>query len=341
MRIAGHMSNRVAHRFAYWSQKLRLMTVALAAIAHVSVLFVLWLFRRLWSMRCYFRARAVSAGAVTSRLASPVPVQSADWERIVALKRPAIAPGAVDRWPFFLDCNPESLRHKLGSSWQSVLVTNGESRDFAISYLSRSRVSMPSTDLIDEIFIKKPGPIRYYCWSMPLGHFDGELDFPKRIGKRPFIPASSSIWMGQGGNLTSLHYDHWHGFLSQVYGRKKVVLFSPLESPNVYNRSPFSAIAVKARLPADCRTAPPEQYPRFYRARGFEATLNPGDLLYIPPFWWHQVECLDPCVSVALRYAPTSTELLRANYLPLALREARQKIDAFRSASGAEENTKS
>ena len=42
-----------------------------------------------------------------------------------------------------------------------------------------------------------------------------------------------------------------------------------------------------------------DRFPRFGEARGFEATLEPGELLYIPQYWFHHVENVDDaCVSL-------------------------------------------
>ena len=34
------------------------------------------------------------------------------------------------------------------------------------------------------------------------------------------------------------------------------------------------------------------------RSRGCQVEVGPGDVLYIPPFWFHYVQAMDACVSV-------------------------------------------
>ncbi len=40
------------------------------------------------------------------------------------------------------------------------------------------------------------------------------------------------------------------------------------------------------------------RFPRFAAARSLECMLEPGDVLYIPPLWFHHVTCMGFCASV-------------------------------------------
>lgn len=42
------------------------------------------------------------------------------------------------------------------------------------------------------------------------------------------------------------------------------------------------------------------KFPKFKEARGCEAVVGPGDVLYIPIYWWHHIESL-------MRGGPTIT----------------------------------
>lgn len=44
------------------------------------------------------------------------------------------------------------------------------------------------------------------------------------------------------------------------------------------------------------------QYPLAKTITPYTVDLEPGDALYIPPFWWHHVASLDACISVPLRW---------------------------------------
>jgi hypothetical protein len=59
------------------------------------------------------------------------------------------------------------------------------------------------------------------------------------------------------------------------------------------------------RLQAEQKNPLLDQQLSFFRAiNRYEVTLSPGDLLLIPPFWWHEVENITPeSIGVSTRWA--------------------------------------
>lgn len=114
--------------------------------------------------------------------------------------------------------------------------------------------------------------------------------------------SSSGVWIGQRGNRTPLHNDPWHGLLGQVMGRKRVWLFPVEYSPTL------------RRLKSDIRQHAfgfPEALDDFPALRTLSLTsciLEDGEILYIPPGWWHEVLSLDSNISVVLRFNMTQGE---------------------------------
>lgn len=66
----------------------------------------------------------------------------------------------------------------------------------------------------------------------------------------------------------------------------------------------------------------PLVFPQFTRAKAIEVILEPGDTLYIPPYWWHRVEALDLSMSLSV-VSPSAEEghLSRAYWMPLPFRK--------------------
>ena len=46
-----------------------------------------------------------------------------------------------------------------------------------------------------------------------------------------------------------------------------------------------------------------EKFPMHKYAQAYQATLEPGDVLYVPPHTWHHVENLTDSVAVGYRYS--------------------------------------
>jgi len=124
----------------------------------------------------------------------------------------------------------------------------------------------------------------------------------------------TKVWAGSAGNVTPLHFDLCHGVLSQVVGRKRVYLFPISSSDYLYPNSAtsnFSPRTSKIDFTALIRgcTNQNGSFPRVSEAPGgLVVDINPGECLYIPPFWWHCVEALEPNVSVIMPFDLSTDE---------------------------------
>jgi len=98
---------------------------------------------------------------------------------------------------------------------------------------------------------------------------------------------SCQLWAGLGGSVTPCHYDVVENFFAQIRGRKRFLLFSPAESWRLYPHATNHPLDRKAMVKFDAPDL--ERYPDFKDARCVEAVLGPGDVLFVPRFWWHHV----------------------------------------------------
>ena len=102
-------------------------------------------------------------------------------------------------------------------------------------------------------------------------------------------------WFGPGGTVSPTHTDPYHNLLAQVVGSKAVRLFAPSQSPNLY--------AHKGLLNNNSRVnvEKPDlaKFPLFAQARSQRCVLKEGEMLYIPPLWWHHIESLETSFSVS------------------------------------------
>ena len=116
---------------------------------------------------------------------------------------------------------------------------------------------------------------------------------------------SNLLLVGQAGNTTPAHYDEQQNLFAQLHGTKRCVLFSPADYRCLY---PFPVHhPCDRQSQVDLYAPDVARFPRFREAVPLEAVLSPGDVLYIPQYWWHHIENLShACVSLNFWYKDTA-----------------------------------
>lgn len=113
-------------------------------------------------------------------------------------------------------------------------------------------------------------------------------------------PASGlNLWVGPGGHLECLHYDPTDGVLIQLHGKKRIILFPPSQTKNLYPYPIYIHLRHGLKLRCWFSQVYPDApdllaFPRLEKALSekYEILLNPGEALYIPAGWWHEVTAL-------------------------------------------------
>jgi hypothetical protein len=106
--------------------------------------------------------------------------------------------------------------------------------------------------------------------------------------------ALESIWIG---NRTCIapHFDNTENIACVVGGRRRFTMFPPDQIGNLYPGPLELTPAGQPVSLVDVRNPDLNRFPRFAEAlRAAEvAELAPGDAIYIPALWWHNVEALE------------------------------------------------
>lgn len=130
------------------------------------------------------------------------------------------------------------------------------------------------------------------------GENDLVLDHPMFAASPPLV----SIWIGNR-TLTSAHYDMSNNLACCMVGRRRFTLFPPDQVHNLYPGPLEPTPGGQVVSMVDPRAPDLERYPRFAEAAaaGEIAELEPGDVLFYPALWWHQVEARD-AFNVMINY---------------------------------------
>lgn len=97
----------------------------------------------------------------------------------------------------------------------------------------------------------------------------------------------SALWFGPEGTFTPLHHDTCNIMFVQMWGEKRIDLLPPY-------RFDLFETALNMYATLDLRLKP--------QLEQRTVILKPGDALFIPIGWWHQVEALSHSTSLAMTH---------------------------------------
>lgn len=233
---------------------------------------------------------------------------------IVPLRRPAVLRGLAWDWPATRAAGRSSrdLRDYLSrfDAGKSLPVFFGPPsikgqfwyREDMKGLNYQNRLA-PLKNLFDGLqeFAAMPDPPALYAGAIAIPEHLPGLEAENRTAV-PDPSAVARIWIGNAVSV-STHFDLSENIAVAVAGRRRFTFFPPEQVANLYV-GPFDfTFAGPPVSMVDLRNPDYERFPRFAEALASAecAELEPGDAIYIPYMWWHQVESLDS-FNVLLNY---------------------------------------
>lgn len=129
-----------------------------------------------------------------------------------------------------------------------------------------------------------------------LGSTEGFVGPRSPLGRR-LLQDEQRLWAGPSGTVTPLHIDLSHNFFVQLVGRKRFMLLDPSHHGAV--GFPDYRLAKLRRSALDLERPDYARYPSMRDAKIKVVELGPGDALFLPHSWWHQVRSLEASVSLS------------------------------------------
>jgi hypothetical protein len=209
---------------------------------------------------------------------------------------PVILSGEMADWRALAEWTPDYLRARIGDAPVEYQGDRSADPRFEPDKV-RHRRQAPFTTFLDLVAIGGDGNDVYitaYNSRSNAAAFQPLRPDLGRLDKFLSVPEDRSdgmLWIGGARTFTPLHHDLTNNFIAQVVGRKRLRLVAPAFTGLLANREHvFSDIVDLDRAPADLLA----------RLDIIDVTLAPGEILFAPIGWWHQVRAID--FSVSLTY---------------------------------------
>jgi len=226
-----------------------------------------------------------------------------DLNQVLDGREPVIFRGLVDQWP-----SVRAFQHsnKAGMEYVGQFVADrpvtvfvgekeiggrfGYNADCSGLNFKRGRIVLNKviTKLLEQEFDSEAPAI--YVGSTSVDHW-----FPG-FSKENYVrgldsSALMSAWMGSKTKI-SAHFDFPNNLACVVGGEREFILTPPEQLPNLYIGPLDLTPAGQPISLVDLTDIDEERFPKAVEAvaHSFKGVLHPGDAIFIPSMWWHQVD---------------------------------------------------
>ena len=218
-------------------------------------------------------------------------------ERYVRGCRPVVLTDLARDWPCMQRWSFDEFKRRYGSMTVQVQGGRDSDADFEVNKVKHRRDTNFAA-FLDRVSTSGVTNDEYLTANNELlrrPEFMGLLD---EVGPLPDIcdPAmlkrSASLWIGPAGTRTPLHHDTLMLLHTQIVGRKRWRFVSPLSGPHLYNE-------VDVYSPVDFEALDLQRFPNAAKVKVLDVVVEPGETMFLPLAWWHQVTSLDKCISLS------------------------------------------
>jgi len=220
-------------------------------------------------------------------------------ERYVRGCRPVVLTDVTHDWPAMRRWSPHDLKQRFGHLRVEIQAERSTNQRYEVDKLKHRR-EVRLGDFVDRVLAMGVSNDEYLTANNELLRRPEFAPLLADVGSLPAVcdraqlAQRASFWFGPAGTVTPLHHDTIMLFHTQVVGRKRWRFVSPLQTPRVYNHfEVYSDVNLDA---VDL-----DRHPDFAGVKVLEVVVEPGETMFLPLGWWHQVSSLD--VSLSFSYS--------------------------------------
>ncbi len=234
------------------------------------------------------------------------------YEELVAAQQPAILKGVAKDWPLVeagrrsseeamayierFEAGRQYIMYAVPAEFKGRIFYN---EGLTAPNYKAEKVSFSEFLGAIKAHISAPDPDAHYIGSRDADTYfpglrqenDLKLDHPMFEHGNLLV----SVWTGSKTRIAA-HYDASNNLACCMVGRRRFTLFPPEAISGLYPGPLEPTPGGQVLSMVDQHEPDLERFPHFEEvmAKAQIAELEPGDVLYFPALWWHQVEALDP-----------------------------------------------
>ena len=218
-------------------------------------------------------------------------------ERYVRGCRPVVLTDLAHDWPAMQRWSFAEFKRRFGNLTVQVQSGRDADADYEVNKV-RLRRDTNFAAFLDRVATSGQTNDEYLTASNEILRRPEFMSLLDDIGSLPdfcnraAMSRSASLWVGPAGTKTPLHHDTLMLLHTQIVGRKRWRFVSPLSGPQVYND--FDVYS-----PVDFENLDLARFPEAAKVKVLEVVVEPGETMFLPLAWWHQVSSLDRCISLS------------------------------------------
>lgn len=215
---------------------------------------------------------------------------------------PVVLKGAARDWVATRTWSPEAFAERFGDEPIILIRAAADDlKDFESDGYRPAGGEVKLRDVVADMLAGKDTYARFVPLLNQRPELRSDLDraYIERMRPRGALGTYFQLFMGGAGTTTSLHNALGSNLFVEVYGRKTWWLYPPTYNPAIrpsLKRAPFFLSTLDPEAPDHGR------FPLFRHVRGYKVTLEAGDILYNPPFYWHYVRNPTASIGVGVRF---------------------------------------
>ena len=218
-------------------------------------------------------------------------------ERYVRGCRPVVITDMARDWPALSRWSFAEFKRRYGSMTVEVQAGREKDDNFEVNKLQHKRTTNFAA-FLDRVVTSGPNNDEYLTANNELLRRPEFQSLLSEVGPLPDycdqagLTRCASLWVGPAGTKTPLHHDTLMLLHTQIVGRKRWRFVAPSSAPKLYNDYDVYS-------PVNFENLDLARFPEAAHVKVLEVVVEPGETVFLPLAWWHQVTSLDKCISLS------------------------------------------